>query len=46
MILLISIYFRACLVTSIKNSKEDSNNKTSIKLIATNLIANSKLNGI
>ena len=39
------LYSRACLVSSIKNAKEDSNYKTSIKLIATNLIANSKLNG-
>ncbi len=38
----ISIY-RACLIASLKNQNSISNSQTSIKLVATNLIANGKL---
>ncbi|CAF0779231.1 unnamed protein product [Brachionus calyciflorus] len=34
---------KACLISSLKNSNENSQTKTSIKLVATNLIANGKI---
>lgn len=37
---------RACLIQSLKTSNENASSQTSIKLVATNLIANGKLKGI
>jgi hypothetical protein len=37
---------RACLISSLKNTSENAAPQTSIKLVATNLIANGKLHGI
>lgn len=43
--LILIFKIRASLIASLKNSILDSDSKTSIKLIATNLIANGKISG-